>query len=234
VHRLWGQSTDRDGLHLIPRWLGGRGDALCVTALYSRCRRAFDRGELDLLPSLEPARRAQLAHAVAHVGLVGGRSAVGGCRRRDRRIVSDADSRSWAGGGLEDMPTRCADHDTTPRTSCKRRRRVDLRLSLRADSRFPCPQRGRPCQPVEFTEPSWRQPDVMAADAFVTTRPPSIRCPEHGEVALTPSRATDHGSLRALIRDGNTDQLDDTSAQPSARHPRPPGRSGRARRRARR
>ena len=31
-----------------------------------RCHRAYDRGELDLLPYLEPAWRAQLAHAVAH------------------------------------------------------------------------------------------------------------------------------------------------------------------------
>jgi hypothetical protein len=30
-----------------------------------------DSGELDLLPHLEPAWRAQLAHAVGHVGLIG-------------------------------------------------------------------------------------------------------------------------------------------------------------------
>jgi len=35
------------------------------------CHRAFDRGELDLLPYLEPGWRAQLAHAVGHVGLIG-------------------------------------------------------------------------------------------------------------------------------------------------------------------
>ena len=60
-----------DPAHLIPRSLGGCGDALCVTALCRRCHQAYDRGELDLLPYLEPAWRAQLAHAVGHVGLVG-------------------------------------------------------------------------------------------------------------------------------------------------------------------
>jgi hypothetical protein len=44
--------TDRriDSAHLIPRSLGGCGDPLCVTALCRRCHRAYDRGELDLLP----------------------------------------------------------------------------------------------------------------------------------------------------------------------------------------
>jgi hypothetical protein len=63
------------------------------------------------------------------------------------------------------------------------RRRVDLRLGFRAGSRFPCPQRGRACRAVEFTEGTRRQPDVMAFEAFVTARLPSIRCPEHGDVA---------------------------------------------------
>jgi hypothetical protein len=112
------------------------------------------------------------------------------------------------------------------------RRRVDLRLGFRAGSRFPCPQCG--CQTVEFTEGTWRQPDVMAFEAFVTARLPSIRCPEHGDVAVTQSWASDHVSLRALIGAGNPDQLGDTSAHPSSRHARPPGSSGRASRRARR
>jgi len=52
--------TDRwiDPAHLIPRSLGGCGHALCVTALCRRCHGAYDRGELDLLPYLEPAWRA--------------------------------------------------------------------------------------------------------------------------------------------------------------------------------
>ena len=60
-----------DPAHLIPRSLGGCGHALCVTALCRRCHRAYDRGDLDLLPYLEPAWRAQLAHAVGHLGLIG-------------------------------------------------------------------------------------------------------------------------------------------------------------------
>ena len=35
-----------------------------------RCHRAYDTGELDLLPYLERAWRPQLAHAVGHVGLI--------------------------------------------------------------------------------------------------------------------------------------------------------------------
>ena len=74
--------TDRriDPAHLIPRSLGGCGDALCVTAPAVRCHRAYDRGELDLLPYLEPAWRAQLAHAVGHVGLIGALRRISGMR----------------------------------------------------------------------------------------------------------------------------------------------------------
>ena len=104
------------------------------------------------------------------------------------------------------------------------RRRVDLRAGFRAGSRFPCPQCGRSCQAVEFTEGTWRQPDVMAFEAFVTARLPSVRCPEHGDVALTPSWASDQVSLRGLVRDGNVDQFGDTSAHPSSRHAHPTGR----------
>lgn len=52
--------------------LGGCGDPLCVVPLCcTPCHRAYDEGRLDLLPHLEPAWRAQLAHAVGHVGLIG-------------------------------------------------------------------------------------------------------------------------------------------------------------------
>jgi hypothetical protein len=67
-----------DPAHLIPRSLGGCGDPLCVVPLCRRCHRAYDRGELDLLPYLEPAWRAQLAHAVGHVGLIGALRRVSG------------------------------------------------------------------------------------------------------------------------------------------------------------
>jgi hypothetical protein len=60
-----------DPAHLIPRSLGGCGDPLCVVPACRRCHRAYDRGELDLLPYLEPAWRAQLPHAVGHIGMIG-------------------------------------------------------------------------------------------------------------------------------------------------------------------
>jgi hypothetical protein len=59
-----------DPAHVIPRSLGGCGDPLCVVPLCRTCHRAYDEGRLDLLPYLEPAWRAQLAHAVGHIGLI--------------------------------------------------------------------------------------------------------------------------------------------------------------------
>jgi len=67
-----------DPAHLVPRSLGGCGDRLCVCPLCRRCHRAYDAGELDLLPYLEPAYRAQVAHAVGHVGLIGALRRIGG------------------------------------------------------------------------------------------------------------------------------------------------------------
>ena len=70
-----------DPAHLIPRPLGGCGDRLCVVPLCRRpCHRAYDSGELDLLPHLEPAWRAQLAHAVGHVGLIAALGRISGTR----------------------------------------------------------------------------------------------------------------------------------------------------------
>ena len=66
-----------DPAHLIPRSLGGCGDGLCVVPLCRRCHRAYDSGQLDLLPYVEPAWRAQLAHAVGHVGLIGALRRIG-------------------------------------------------------------------------------------------------------------------------------------------------------------
>ena len=40
-----------DPAHLIPRSLGGCGDPLCVVPACRRCHRAYDRGELDLVPA---------------------------------------------------------------------------------------------------------------------------------------------------------------------------------------
>jgi hypothetical protein len=48
--------------------------------------RAYDSGELDLLPYLEPAWRTQLAHAVGHVGLIGALRRISGATDRDRRL----------------------------------------------------------------------------------------------------------------------------------------------------
>ena len=61
------------------------GDALCVVPLCRFHHRAYDRGELDLLPYLEPASRAQLAHAVGHVGLISALRRITGSRLDDAR-----------------------------------------------------------------------------------------------------------------------------------------------------
>jgi 5-methylcytosine-specific restriction endonuclease McrA len=60
-----------DPAHLVPRSLGGCDEADCVVPLCRRHHRAYDGGELDLLPYLEPARRAEICHAVTHLGLIG-------------------------------------------------------------------------------------------------------------------------------------------------------------------
>jgi 5-methylcytosine-specific restriction endonuclease McrA len=59
-----------DPAHLAPRSLGGCDEADCVVALCRPCHRAFDQRRLDLLPYLEPRYRAELAHALVHLGLV--------------------------------------------------------------------------------------------------------------------------------------------------------------------
>jgi hypothetical protein len=79
-----------DPAHLIPKSLGGCGDPLCVVPLCRRpCHRAYDRGELDLLPHLEPAWRAQLAHAVGHVGLIAALWRIGGPGDGSTRRIPD-------------------------------------------------------------------------------------------------------------------------------------------------
>ena len=49
MHRLRVGAPGRPA-HLIPRSLGGCGDALRVAPLCRGCHRAYDSGELDLLP----------------------------------------------------------------------------------------------------------------------------------------------------------------------------------------
>jgi hypothetical protein len=75
--------------------MGGCGDPLCVVPACRSCHRAYDSGELDLLPYLEPEWRAPLAHAVGHVGLIGALRRIAATRRTDLVEVSD----SFAGAG---------------------------------------------------------------------------------------------------------------------------------------
>jgi hypothetical protein len=75
-----GLASRVDPAHLIPRSLGGCGEALCVVPLCRSCHRAYDQGRLDLPPHLEPAWRPQLAHAVGHVGLIGALRRISGNR----------------------------------------------------------------------------------------------------------------------------------------------------------
>jgi hypothetical protein len=42
----------------------------CVVPLCRRCHRAYDRGDLDLLPHLEPGYRVELGHALRHLSLL--------------------------------------------------------------------------------------------------------------------------------------------------------------------
>jgi hypothetical protein len=80
-----------DPAHLVPRSLGGCDKPDCTVALCRAHHRAYDRGELDLLPHLEPGFRAELAHGLLHLGLLGLLRRVSGTRweaagaRGDRR-----------------------------------------------------------------------------------------------------------------------------------------------------
>ena len=66
--------------HLVPRSLGGCDHPDCTVALCWLHHRAYDTGRLELLPFLEPRWRAEIAHAVLHLGLAGA------VRRLGRRI----------------------------------------------------------------------------------------------------------------------------------------------------
>jgi hypothetical protein len=57
--------------HLAPRSLGGCDHPDCVVPLCWLHHRAYDTGTLELLPHLEPRWRAEVAHAVSHLGLIG-------------------------------------------------------------------------------------------------------------------------------------------------------------------
>ena len=56
--------------HLAARGQGGCDDALCVVPLCAGCHRKFDERGIDLVPYLERGYRAELAHAVEHLGLI--------------------------------------------------------------------------------------------------------------------------------------------------------------------
>jgi predicted restriction endonuclease len=78
-----GAVTHVDPAHLVPRTLGGCDAADCVVPLCRTHHRAYDQGRLDLVAYLEPQWRAEVAHAVCHLGLMrtlrrlSGRRAVG-------------------------------------------------------------------------------------------------------------------------------------------------------------
>jgi len=57
--------------HLAPRALGGCDHPDCVVPLCWLHHRAYDTGRIELLPHLEPCWRAEVAHAVIHLGLIG-------------------------------------------------------------------------------------------------------------------------------------------------------------------
>jgi hypothetical protein len=56
--------------HLVTPLAGGCDEPDCVVPLCRACHRAYDRGELDLLPYLEPGYRVELAHGLRHLSLL--------------------------------------------------------------------------------------------------------------------------------------------------------------------
>jgi predicted restriction endonuclease len=73
-----GAATRIDPAHLVPRALGGCDDADCVVALCRTHHRAYDQVGLGLVAFLEPDWRAEVAHAVLHLGLAGALRRLGG------------------------------------------------------------------------------------------------------------------------------------------------------------
>lgn len=57
-----------DPAHIIDRSLGGCEDRLCVLPICRSCHRAYDEGQLNLLPLVKGYYPEQWQHAVAHVG----------------------------------------------------------------------------------------------------------------------------------------------------------------------
>jgi hypothetical protein len=92
---LVGGGRPVDPAHLVPRSPGGCHEPDCVVSLDRRCHRAYDRGELDLLPYLEPGCRAELAHALTHLSLLSLLCLVTGTRwRPDITDVANTEGRA--------------------------------------------------------------------------------------------------------------------------------------------
>jgi hypothetical protein len=84
VHRLRERRRVDPRTSYLVRWAGADTPYVSVRSVVAVI--AHDRGELDLLPYLELAWRAQLAHAVGHVGLVGALRRISGGRSAAARM----------------------------------------------------------------------------------------------------------------------------------------------------
>lgn len=65
-------------------------------------------------------------------------------------------------------------------------RRIDLQIRHASGTRFPCPHCQREC-PIHDHAPErrWRHLDALQFKTYLTTKPPRIRCPEHGVVSVS-------------------------------------------------
>jgi hypothetical protein len=102
-----------DPAHLIPRAMGGCGDAACVTAR-SVVRVTGHTTAASSTSSRTWSRDGGRSSrdAVGHVGLIGALRQISGRRtaRHDQRAVRDADWQASAGGSVDDeMPTLVRD-----------------------------------------------------------------------------------------------------------------------------
>ena len=73
-----GAATRIDPAHLVPRSVGGCDEADCVVPMCRTHHRAYDQAGLDVVAFLEPDWRAEVAHAVLHLGLAGTLRRLGG------------------------------------------------------------------------------------------------------------------------------------------------------------
>ena len=65
------------------------------------------------------------------------------------------------------------------------RGQLDIRLTFRRGSRFPCPECGEPCPAHDTHEQRWRHLDFFQHEAYLVAPVPRASCPTHGVLTVS-------------------------------------------------